>query len=98
VNWAELFKIALDTGTALEINSQPLRLDLTDELVKAAIEAGVTLTISTDAHALSQFSYMQLGIAVARRGFAEKSDVLNTLSWKQIESFKKKKLKKLGLP
>ena len=98
VNWAELFKIAMDTGTALEINSQPLRLDLTDELVKAAIEAGVTLTISTDAHALSQFSYMQLGIAVARRGFAEKSDVLNTLSWKQIESFKKKKLKKLGLP
>ncbi len=91
VDWKKLFEKAAATGTAIEINAQPDRLDLKDDLVKEAIAAGVTLTISTDSHALSQFDNMKLGIAVARRGWCTADQVLNTKPWKAVEQFKKKK-------
>ncbi len=91
VDWEKLFEKAAITGTAIEINAQPDRLDLKDDLVKGAIEREVAITISTDSHALSQFDNMELGVAVARRGWCTAKNVLNTRSWKIIEQFKKKK-------
>jgi DNA polymerase (family 10) len=91
VDWKKLFKKLVETGTAIEINAQPERLDLKDDLVKEAIGKGVFITISTDAHMLSQFDFMELGVAVARRGWSTKDNILNTQSWEAIEAFKKRK-------
>lgn len=88
VDWKKLFERAAATGTAIEINAQPNRLDLRDDLVKEAIEKGVTITISTDAHSLSQFDFMAMGVAVARRGWCTRKNILNSFSWKEIEKFK----------
>jgi DNA polymerase (family 10) len=79
IDFDRLFKKAEETNTALEINAWPERLDLNDVNVKAAIEAGVNIVIGTDAHGIEQLSFMELGIATARRGWAESKNVLNTL-------------------
>lgn len=92
VDWDQVFSKAGITGTAMEINARPNRLDLDDTLVKKAIAKGVKLVIDTDAHGLTQFDFMQLGIWVARRGGCNKTDILNTCSWEEIEKFKKHKL------
>ncbi|MEF8806810.1 DNA polymerase/3'-5' exonuclease PolX [Natronomonas sp.] len=68
---------AADNGTALEINSDPRRLDLRASNVKAAIEAGATISINTDAHRPGAFEYMRFGVHTARRGWCEPDDVLN---------------------
>lgn len=81
VDWQNLFKKAAATGTAIEINAQPERLDLKDDLVHEAIRQGVMITISTDAHNLNQYDFMQLGVDVARRGWCEKENILNTKPW-----------------
>ena len=81
VDWHKLFKKAADTGTCIEINAQPQRLDLKDDLVHEAIKLGVIITISTDAHNVNQFDFMQLGVDVARRGWCEKENILNTKPW-----------------
>lgn len=94
VDWKKLFEKAAATGTAIEINAQPERLDLKDDLVKDAIDKGIIITISTDSHALVQFHNMQLGIDVARRGWCGKGAVLNTNSWKIVKQFKENKEKK----
>lgn len=65
------------TGTVLEIDGYPERLDLKDEHVRKAVDAGVKLVIDTDAHALHHLDYMHYGIATARRGWATKGDVIN---------------------
>ncbi|MBZ5856320.1 DNA polymerase/3'-5' exonuclease PolX [Flavihumibacter profundi] len=91
VDWVKLLQKAADTNTAIEINAQPNRLDLKDDLVKKAIELKVTITISTDAHDLNQFKFMQLGVAVARRGGCTRKNILNTNPWKSIEAFKENK-------
>ena len=91
IDWPKLFAKAVDTGTAIEINAQPERLDLKDDLVHQAIQKGVTITISTDSHSLNQYDFMQLGVAVARRGWCEKENVLNTKGWKEVEKFVKAK-------
>lgn len=72
------------TGTALEIDAYPDRLDLRDEHVRKAVAAGVKLVIDTDAHSLPHLDYMDYGIATARRGWAEKADVINT---KPVDEF-----------
>jgi DNA polymerase (family X) len=84
VDMNEVLKVAAETGTALEINAFPLRLDLNDIYVKKAKELGVSIAISTDAHDILQFNYMTYGISIARRGWLEKKDVLNTLDYKQL--------------
>lgn len=79
LDFDKLFKAAKDTKTILEINSQPDRLDLNGYLVKEAVSKGVKLAVVTDAHSLVQLNFMELGVAMARRGWCEKKDVINTL-------------------
>ena len=88
VDWQRLFKAAATTGTAIEINAQPERLDLRDDLIGQAIGLGVRFTVSTDAHAPSGFDFMRIGVSAARRGGCRRSDILNTLSWKELVSYK----------
>jgi DNA polymerase (family 10) len=85
----EVIKAAKRTGTVLEIDGYPDRLDLKDEHVRKAVEAGVKLVIDTDAHNVNHLSFLHFGIATARRGWAKKSDILNTKSLKEfIKSLK----------
>ena len=81
---------AVETGTFLEINSQPNRLDLRDTHARLAGEAGVKIAVNTDAHQLSALDHMEMGVAQARRAWLTKDQVLNTRSWTQIEKLKKK--------
>jgi len=80
---------AAETGTALEINSQPDRLDMRDTHARLAGEAGVLIPITTDAHSLGAFDYAELGVAQARRAWLTKEQVLNTRSWREIASLRK---------
>ena len=73
-----VFEVALETGVAVEVNGLPDRLDLRGEHVRRAIQAGVKVVCSTDAHSLAGLGNMQLSIATARRGWATAADVLNT--------------------
>jgi len=80
-DWNKVFAAARDSGVILEINSQPTRLDLPDDLVKLAIEWGVDLIINSDAHSTVEFGFMKYGVYNARRGWAEKGDIINTLEY-----------------
>jgi DNA polymerase (family 10) len=82
---------ALETGTFLEINSQPDRLDLTDVHARAAREAGLKLVIDSDGHQLNALDYVELGVGQARRAWLTKDDVLNTRTWKQVERLRKRR-------
>ncbi|GIU93574.1 MAG: DNA polymerase/3'-5' exonuclease PolX [Gaiellaceae bacterium] len=75
---------AVETGTALEINSQPDRLDLRDVHARLAGEAGVRIPVTSDAHSTSALAYAELGIAVARRAWLTREQVLNTRPWSHI--------------
>ena len=75
---AELMRVARDEGCALEVNSQPDRLDLTDTACMAARQAGVKLVVSSDAHHTSGFGLLEFGINQARRGWVQAADVVNT--------------------
>ena len=77
-DWDAVFAAAAETGTALEINAAPERLDLTDETARRALDAGVTLTIDCDAHSVANLDLMPFGLAVARRAWATPDRVLNT--------------------
>jgi DNA polymerase (family 10) len=80
---------AVETGTALEINSQPDRLDLRDTHARLAGEAGVLIPITTDAHSVGALGYAELGIAQARRAWLTKEQVLNTRSWRDVKKLTK---------
>ena len=84
VDWEKVFKEVLERNKILEINAHPERLDLPDMLVREAVKKGVKLIINTDAHDLEDYSLMRYGIDVARRGFAEKKNIVNTLSLKDF--------------
>ncbi len=79
IDLEKIFKVARDTNTALEINAFPARLDLNDRACQRAKENGVRLVISTDSHTISQLNNMFFGVSVAKRGWLEKKDILNTL-------------------
>lgn len=81
-----VIKTAKETGTLLEIDAFPDRLDLKDEHVKKCVQAGVKIAIDTDAHSIPHLDFLEYGIAQARRGWAEKSDVANT---RPVEAFLK---------
>ncbi|MFC5970654.1 DNA polymerase/3'-5' exonuclease PolX [Halomarina salina] len=83
----ELARAAADAGTALEVNANPNRLDLRGGAVKAAIDAGATIAIDTDAHRPERFDLIRYGVHTARRGWAERDDVLNAWSLDDVESF-----------
>ena len=80
----ELLKTAKKTKTVMEIDAFPDRLDFKDEYIRKAVEMGVKLSIDTDAHSIAHLTYLRYGIAQARRGWAEKSDVINTYSWQEM--------------
>lgn len=75
-----ILETAARTNTIIEINAYPERLDLSDEWARRAKEIGVKMAISTDAHSPEQLGFMRYGVTVARRGWLEPSDVINTLS------------------
>jgi DNA polymerase (family 10) len=77
----EVFGVALETGVALEVNGLPDRLDLRGEHVRRAVEAGVKIVVSTDAHSVRGLGNMELAVHTARRGWATAGDVLNALPW-----------------
>lgn len=79
-----ILETAARTGTIMEINAYPERLDLSDEWARRAKEMGVRMAISTDAHSPDQLGFMRYGVTVARRGWLEPSDVINTLSAKDL--------------
>ncbi|MBI3975102.1 MAG: DNA polymerase/3'-5' exonuclease PolX [Armatimonadetes bacterium] len=79
VNVETLIETARRTGTALEINAGPERLDLRDSQARLARERGVRLAINTDAHTRDELRYMEFGIGTARRGWVQPADVLNSL-------------------
>jgi DNA polymerase (family 10) len=92
VDMEEVLKTAKETGSVMEINAYPLRLDLNDIYAKKAKQMGISFAISTDAHINYQFEFMNYGIGTARRGWLEKKDVLNTLDYKLLM----KRLKKIN--
>ena len=77
----EVFQVALETGVALEVNGLPDRLDLRGEHVRRAVQAGVKIVVSTDAHSVRGLGNMELAVHTARRGWATAGDVRNALPW-----------------
>src|SRR5262249_47383581 len=75
----------LATKTALEIDSQPDRLDLRDVHARLAGEAGVPICIDSDAHSVAALDYVEYGVAVARRAWLTKEQILNTRPWRDVE-------------
>jgi len=72
-----LAAVAAETGTALEVNANPRRLDLSGSMVRAAVEAGASIAVNTDAHHPDEYDYLRYGVHTARRGWAEAGHVLN---------------------
>ena len=81
---------ALETGTFLELNGQPDRLDLRDAHARAAGEAGVQVLVSSDAHRPHALSYLDLALSQARRAWLTRAQVLNTRTWPQIQKMMKR--------
>jgi DNA polymerase (family 10) len=90
IDFDKILKVAKETGTILEINSYPERLDLNDVNIKKAKEIGVKMVINTDAHHVDQMRFIELGIAQARRGWAEKEDIINCWPLEKMLKFLKK--------
>ena len=89
MDFDKILEVAKETGTILEINSNPKRLDLNGFNIRTAKARGVKMIINTDSHKVSQFDLIEYGIGQARRGWAEKSDIINTNSLEKLfEYFK----------
>ena len=95
LDYEKIFNTAKKTGTALEITAYPDRLDLTDVHCRRAHELGVKLAIGTDTHRDKHMDNMIYGVSVARRGWAEKKDLLNCLSLEELRNFGGEKRKKI---
>ncbi|MBI2110613.1 DNA polymerase/3'-5' exonuclease PolX [Candidatus Woesearchaeota archaeon] len=87
VDMQAVFDKAKERNIALEINAFPDRLDLDDAHVRDAVKNKVKLAIGSDAHAKEHLNYFELGVSVARRGWAEKKDIINCLSLKELRKF-----------
>jgi DNA polymerase (family 10) len=90
LDMVKIIQAAKETGTVLEVNSFPERLDLKDEYVRMAVNAGVKLSIDSDAHAPTHFDLLPYGIANARRGWATRADVINAWPLEKMLKFLKK--------
>lgn len=84
LDWEQIFKFCLIHDKALEINAQPNRLDLPDVLVREAVKRGVLLSLGTDAHDTSGLLLMKYGLDVARRGWAQKENIINSWGYSKI--------------
>jgi DNA polymerase (family 10) len=85
LNWPEIFDFCLKNNKWIEINADPMRLDLPDTLVREAVKRGVKLTLGTDAHHVDSMNNMIFGVSVARRGWCEAKNIVNTRSLKEFE-------------
>ena len=81
LEWREIFTVCQARDIALEINANPQRLDLPDTIVYDARKAGIRFCVNTDSHAVSQMDMMRYGVSVARRGWCEKSDIVNAMEY-----------------
>jgi len=84
LDWEKIFEFCLTNNKWIEINADPHRLDLPDFLIREAVGYGVKLTLGTDAHAVDAMGNMRYGVAMARRGWATKEDIVNTLPLKDF--------------
>ena len=82
-----VFAAAARTGTILEVNANPLRLDLKDSHIKRALAVGVKIAINTDAHNVGQLDLMHYGVATAQRGWATAADVINTGTMAALKAY-----------
>jgi DNA polymerase (family 10) len=80
LDWEAVYAAAAATGTALEMNGSPHRLDLSVERARRAVEAGCILTIDSDAHSTRELDFIRWGVTQARRAWVEPRSVLNTRS------------------
>ena len=78
---------AEEEGVALEVNANPRRLDIRDTQVRRCVERGVPVAVNTDAHTPSDLGYVEYGVATARRGWAEKDDVVNAWTAEELEGW-----------
>jgi DNA polymerase (family 10) len=83
-----VFERAAATGTCLEINAQPRRLDLPDHLARQAIAAGVMLVIGSDAHSPAELGFRRFGVTVARRAGARAADIANTRPFAELAALR----------
>lgn len=86
----EIIKAAKRTGTILEIDAYPDRLDIKDDYIRKCVGAGVKMSIDSDAHSSAHFKYLEIGIAQARRGWATKNDIINSWPVEKMLGFLKK--------
>ncbi len=86
-DFGAIAEAAAAADTAIEVNANPARLDADGGAVRAAVEAGATIAVNTDAHAPREFEHVRYGIHTARRGWAERADVLNTRSPAELRAF-----------
>ena len=84
LDFSRVFQKASDTGTILEMDAHPNRLDLSDENAHEAIRAGLVLALDTDSHDSTELDYMEIGVWQARRAWARKGDILNTKNYKEL--------------
>lgn len=89
-DWDAVYRAAARTGTALEVNASPERLDLNDEHILAARQAGVKFAINTDAHAVTHLENMRYGVGTAQRGWLTTEDVINAWPLRRLRSFLRK--------
>lgn len=87
VDFERLGEAAAREGVAVEVNANPARLDANGDAVRALIEAGATIAVNTDAHSPREFDHVRYGIHTARRGWAERGDVLNARSAAEVRAF-----------
>lgn len=85
LDWDRIFDFCLKNDKWIEINCDPMRLDLPDNLVREAVKLGVKLTLGTDAHHLDGLNNMIWGVNVARRGWCEAKNIINSLSLKELK-------------
>ena len=90
IDFDKILKVAKETGTILEINSFPNRLDLKDTNIRKAVAAGVKMAINTDSHHINQMGFIKFGISQARRGWAERKDIINVWPLEKLLNFFKK--------
>ncbi len=87
LDWGKVLEFCKKNNKALEINCWPGRLDLPDTIVRLAVNAGVKMVINTDSHMGEQMDLMRYGVGVARRGWATKDDIINTLSYNKFSEW-----------
>ena len=87
VDFAELFRVCAETGTALEVNSQPQRLDLPSDHIKGARDAGVKFAIDTDSHTVGSLDLLRYGVGTAQRGWLTADDVINAWPLDRLTEF-----------